>query len=402
MGHTAKIRRRRTGSRLKKRLTAVALLGIASCAVVVALSVLLWTPDPERMLPVVAGTPAAVSRPASFSVPVVASSKSRRVYPYSIIPGGVSDRNELLRMIKTDKVVAAHYASFEVNKVREVTVTKPRAVYVSYRKGDKVYWTAKKLMLAEGETLLSDGSSDIRTRCGNRISDVPQLPVEAKGPTPGELDSSVEEAQDAPEQAGLSFAAFGLGEIGDMPSLAGQSSQSPTFVDGTALARTSSEPPSHGKLAQADRLGASPVTVVGSAPFGATGSTSGTYGSGSGGTGSPSGTGDSGSGSTPDMPTVLAPSPIQASGTGSSSGTQASPGNSALPAQPTDPAPTTPDKGATVPASIPDELLSPSPFPVQTGQAAPNPAEVPEPSTLWLSGVALVAMLLLRRKGARN
>jgi hypothetical protein len=405
MGQAVKFRRRRKSSRLKKRLTAVALLVVASCAVLLALSVLQWKPEPEseRTAAVVAATAPAVLRQTSFSVPEAASNKPRRIYPYSIIPGGVSDRSELLHKIKSDKVIATHYASFDVNKVREVTVTKPRAVYVSYRKGDKVYWTAKKLMLAEGETLLSDGSSDIRTRCGNRISDVPQLPVEAKGPTREELDSSVEVAQDAPEEAGLALASFGMDELGDMPSLDGRTFQSATIANGTALAQTRSEAPSLGRLGQlalADAVAASPVTVVGWAPFGAD---SGNSGSGS--TGSPSGTGDSGPGSTPDTPTVPTPTPTPtpAGGTGNSSENQTPPGNPALPTKPADPVPTKPGTGPAVPPTIPPELLSPAPFPpVQPGQAKPNPAKVPEPSTLWLSGAAFAAMLLLRRKGARK
>jgi hypothetical protein len=415
MGHAIKFRRRRKSSRLKKRLTALALLVVASCAVLLALSVLQWKPEPEseRAAAVVAATSPAVSRQASFAVPEAASNKPRRIYPYSIIPGGVSDRSELLHRIKSDRVIATHYASFDINKVRAVTVTRPRAVYVSYRKGDKVYWTAKKLMLAEGETLLSDGSSDIRTRCGNRISDVPQLPVEAKGPTPEELDSSVEVAQDVPEEAGLAVASFGMDELGDMPSLDGRTFRSATIVNGTALAQTRSEAPSLGRLGQlalADAVAASPVTVVGWAPFGAvsgssgsgsSGSPSGTTGSGSDSTGSPSGTGDSGPGSTPDTPTV--PTPTPAGGTGNSSENQTPPGNPALPTKPADPVPTKPGTGPAVPPTIPPELLSPAPFPpVQPGQAKPNPAKVPEPSTLWLSGAAFAAMLLLRRKGARK
>jgi hypothetical protein len=422
MGQVAKIRRRRKGSRLQKRLTAVAALGIAGCAMLLALSVLDWAPAPERAVPAVAATAPAVLAPASLAVPVAASRKARRVYPYSIIPGGVSDRADLARMVASDKVVATHYASLDVNKMRELTVTRPRAVYVSYRKGDKVYWTAKKLMLAEGETLLSDGSSEVRTRCGNRISDVPQLPVEAKGPTSEELDSAVEEVQDAPVQAGLTLAESGIDAIGDMPSLAGHAPRLPTLLNGASLWQASSAPPSHDDkrelLAMAESLGASPVTVVGggSAGSGSTGGPSATSSPASGSTGSPGavsgpvsgstgkpvGSGDPAPGSTPDMPTVLAPSPTQAVGTVSTSDTQMSPNNSTLPIPPTGPVSTMPDTGTIVPPSIPPELLSPTPIRPRTGQASTKPTAVPEPSTLWLSGVAFAAMLLRRRKARHN
>jgi hypothetical protein len=354
-------------------------------------------------------------------LPVAAPRKARRVYPYSIIPGGVSDRAELVRMVASDKVVARHYASLDVNNVRELTVTRPRAVYVSYRKGDKVYWTAKKLMLAEGETLLSDGSSEVRTRCGNRISDVPQLPVETRGPTPEELDTAVEELRDAPVRAGQTLAESGMDAIGDMPTLAGHASRLPTPVNGTGLWQASGAPPSNGKLellAMAESLAASPVTVVGRSSVGSgstgspsatsspasgnTGSQPGASGSGSGSTGKPPGTSDPAPSGSPDMPTVLAPVPTQARDTGSTSETQASPNNSAPPIPPADTVPTVPDTGAIVPPSIPPELLSPTPIRGRPGQSVPKPTPVPEPSSLWLSGAALAAMWLLRRKGARK
>jgi hypothetical protein len=387
MGHPAKIRRLRKSSRLKKRLAAVAMAGVAGSAVVLALSVLWRTSEPQQAAPVVAATTPAASRPASYSLPLAALKKSRRIYPYSIIPGGVSEQGELVRVMKSDKVVAAHYAAFDVSKVREVTVSKPRAVYVSYRKRDKVYWTANKLMLAEGETLLSDGSSEIRTRCGNRISDVPQLPVEVKGPTPEELDSSVEEAQEAPDQAKLSLVAFGLDEIGDMPSFAGQVFVSSTPANGVEPAARDVR-----HLALASGSGASPATLAGWAPFGLI-----SRGSAVASAGSTSETSRPVPDSPPDTPTVLAPSSTQAGDSSSSWETQASPGDPAPPHQSSDPAPNKPE---TAP-SIPEELLSPPPFPDQTQPAAPKPAKVPEPSTMWLSATALVA-LLLRRKGARK
>ncbi len=114
------------------------------------------------------------------------------MYPYSVVPGGVASQAELVRIVRSDKVVATHYASFDLSRAHAVTVAKPRAVHVSYRKGDKVYWTAKKVMLREGETLLSDGKNEMRTRCANRISDVAQFPVEAHAPSAELLDAAYE------------------------------------------------------------------------------------------------------------------------------------------------------------------------------------------------------------------
>jgi hypothetical protein len=116
----------------------------------------------------------------------------RPVYPYSIIPGGVASAAELRAAVAHDPVVAAHYAGFDLANARVFQVQEARSVYVSYRKGDDVFWTSKKLRLAVGETLITDGQHISRTRCGNQISDGPRLPVSLAGdPEPQTLDTPV-------------------------------------------------------------------------------------------------------------------------------------------------------------------------------------------------------------------
>lgn len=180
-------------SRLYRRFAAIAAVGVA-CTV--ALLTLAWTPDPVASMLQATAPPAArggAGHPAEGNSRAV-----RRIYPYSIVPGGVSGAEELARVIRTDRVVAVHYASFDVARARVLAVDKPRAVHVSYRKGGKVYWTARKVLLAPGEILLSDGRNDMRARCANRISDVPQFPVEAHRPAMEELDQAVEIAGGEP------------------------------------------------------------------------------------------------------------------------------------------------------------------------------------------------------------
>jgi hypothetical protein len=114
----------------------------------------------------------------------------RPVYPYSIIPGGVLSAAELRSAVAHDSVVAAHYAAFDLAKARVFRVQEARAVYVSYRRGDDVFWTSKKLRLAVGETLITDGQHTSRTRCGNQISDVPRTPISlVADPLPQTLDT---------------------------------------------------------------------------------------------------------------------------------------------------------------------------------------------------------------------
>ncbi len=98
-------------------------------------------------------------------------------FPYSVIPGGAFTREELEKALKADTVAAAHYSDFKVSNTRIVKLDSDRMCYVSYRVGDRVYWTRKQIRLKKGETLLTDGVHFARTRCGNRLADRPTEPA---------------------------------------------------------------------------------------------------------------------------------------------------------------------------------------------------------------------------------
>jgi hypothetical protein len=174
----------------KKRLRNRLCLGVMA-AVAVAVTACSWEPGAGPSAPAGKTAAAPTLKVALQTTAAAPAPAARRIYPHSIVPGGVDSRADIAQRVAADPVVARHYASFQIGQAHAVKVNKPRAVYVSYRKGDKVYWTAKKMMLAQGETLLTDGTSDIRGRCGNRISDTPMLPVAMNEPTEAEFDRSM-------------------------------------------------------------------------------------------------------------------------------------------------------------------------------------------------------------------
>jgi hypothetical protein len=106
----------------------------------------------------------------------------RPSYPYSVIPGGAYSTAELHYANRTDAVVRAHYATFNMKLAHIVQLTDDRFQYASYRLKDRIYWTRKKLRIRKGEYLLTDGAAFARTRCGNRLSEDPQAPVSAEEP----------------------------------------------------------------------------------------------------------------------------------------------------------------------------------------------------------------------------
>ncbi len=99
---------------------------------------------------------------------------SRPVYPYSVVPGGVEDAKELKWVAEHDPVVAAHYAGFDYEHAQVVRLTLARTVYLSYRIGNHIYWTRRRVKLQKGEKLITDGKITARSRCANRVEEVPQ------------------------------------------------------------------------------------------------------------------------------------------------------------------------------------------------------------------------------------
>jgi hypothetical protein len=106
----------------------------------------------------------------------------RAVYPYSVVPGGVEDARELKWVAQHDPIVAAHYAGFDYDHARVVRLVLARTVYLSYRIGNHVYWTRRRVTLHKGEKLITDGKKTARARCGNRVEEVPQQATSSAEP----------------------------------------------------------------------------------------------------------------------------------------------------------------------------------------------------------------------------
>ncbi len=115
----------------------------------------------------------------------------RVIYPYSVVPGGVRTPEELREAGIHDRIVGEHYAGFDFQKARVITVKEARLVYLSYRIGDQIYWTAKQVSLHAGENLITDGKVTARTRCGNQVSALPQKKTSSHEPALSEFDGPI-------------------------------------------------------------------------------------------------------------------------------------------------------------------------------------------------------------------
>ena len=135
---------------------------------------------------------------AAQSKPQKTFPRSPGVYPYSVIPGGVKDSEDLRYAALRDYIVRRHYARFDFTHARLLRATEAREVYLSYRIRDSVYWTRRKVRLHPGELLLTDGKITARARCGNQISDTIQPEVSNEEPDVDVMDHPVLAVDAAP------------------------------------------------------------------------------------------------------------------------------------------------------------------------------------------------------------
>ncbi len=120
------------------------------------------------------------------------------VYPYSVVPGGVKDPNDLRHAAASDYVVRRHFSHFDFQNARLIRNAEAREVYLSYRIRDTVFWTRKKIRLLPGELLLTDGNITARARCGNQISDTAKPEISEEEPEEDVMDQPVAVADASP------------------------------------------------------------------------------------------------------------------------------------------------------------------------------------------------------------
>jgi hypothetical protein len=92
----------------------------------------------------------------------------------------------------SDPAIQGHYANVDLARLKQVKLTENLSGYVSYRWGEKIYWTARKITLHAGETVFTDGKHIVRGRCLNCYSALPMQPVRPHEPTEAALDAPLE------------------------------------------------------------------------------------------------------------------------------------------------------------------------------------------------------------------
>jgi hypothetical protein len=129
--------------------------------------------------------------PGAAETPLSVAPSSRPVYRHSVLPGGVGSGEELAARLAADRVAAGHYGELagKAGGARARTL-EAGAYYISYRIGDKIFWTARPVRLGPEEKVLelAPGGELVRVRCGNRLSPRPMQPISAAEPAAEILD----------------------------------------------------------------------------------------------------------------------------------------------------------------------------------------------------------------------
>lgn len=107
---------------------------------------------------------------------------NRVVFQYSVIPGGVASATELQEFANGDYVVRALYSGINYPLVHEHHTKSEMKMYVSYRVGQRVFWTKGTHIIPAGEKTYTDGRLLVRARCGNLLSFTPRYPTQTIEP----------------------------------------------------------------------------------------------------------------------------------------------------------------------------------------------------------------------------
>ena len=123
-----------------------------------------------------------LGQPIESHAPEVITKKI--VWRYSVVEGGVHTEADIEAARTNDPIVDEHYR-YTPKPEHLALITAVVKGYVSYRRGDQIYWTKNQVEFTDWVWAGDVGGEFrpvIRARCGNRVSDVPMMPVEDKQP----------------------------------------------------------------------------------------------------------------------------------------------------------------------------------------------------------------------------
>ncbi|MBI1927739.1 PEP-CTERM sorting domain-containing protein [Candidatus Poribacteria bacterium] len=120
--------------------------------------------------------------------------------------------------VEKDPVLKAHYKNFDWNRAHVFTAETDMDMHVAYRTPSTIAWTKRKIRITQGEKLITDDKTIIRTYCCNQIADSPLGPVLPEEPPEELLQPAIKEKA-RPGSMHPSLAKGRAGSAGDIYAL---------------------------------------------------------------------------------------------------------------------------------------------------------------------------------------
>ena len=107
----------------------------------------------------------ALSTPVAYVAAMVETRVKRKVYPYSIVPGGAANLREA-KQAMTDPDVKANYADVDFAQLKQVKLTSNLSGYGLRIAGATIFLGPRTPSRSRaGETVFTDGTHIVRGRC---------------------------------------------------------------------------------------------------------------------------------------------------------------------------------------------------------------------------------------------
>jgi hypothetical protein len=120
----------------------------------------------------------AVPMPATSSVETPLVHASFRPLHFALLRGGFSSVNEFFERVHDDPVLHAFYGDCADRNASMHALPEDITAFSTFRKGDKIAWAQKPLLIKRGEYVMTFCGKTVLARCGNLISVSPMQPSE--------------------------------------------------------------------------------------------------------------------------------------------------------------------------------------------------------------------------------
>ncbi len=114
--------------------------------------------------------------PSTVQTPLVHA--SFRPLNFALLRGGFSSVDEFFERVHDDPVLHAFYGDCADRNATMFALPEDITAFSTFRKGDKIKWAQKPLLIKKGEYVMSYCGKTVLARCGNLISVSPMQPSE--------------------------------------------------------------------------------------------------------------------------------------------------------------------------------------------------------------------------------